>query len=440
MAYIQRNLQESVLQLDREYPVILISGPRGAGKTTMLRMLMELEEALPDGSMDRESRTYVSKKPSRKKRGYVSLDDLRERDMAQNDPALFLQLHKPPLLISEVQYAPALLPHIKKYVKKNKRPGDFWLTGSHLYELMEGAIKELGENVSLLNLFPFSLDEKRGLDYPPFKAEASSLGAREREPLSPEDYFSEIWQGCVPQIVAAEREAAPSSEDGLSFERWNEAYGKYLDSCIRKDVRDLGGGIDPIKFMRFLTAVAARAAQVLNVKAIAAEAGIDQITAKNWLGIIANIGLVFYIHPFISEALPRGIKTPKLYFYDTGLVCYLTKWNSPENAFSGAFAGTLFENHVISEIVKGYSHHGAFLHAGFLRDRDGAEISLILTENDILYPIQIKLTGEPKKRHASSFALIEKEPLKRGPGVIICRCEKIKALDSDLFAVPADFI
>lgn len=441
MAYIQRHLQESILQLNREYPVLLVAGPRGSGKTTMLRMLIEAGEALPDGSLDRKARLKGVKKPSKRARGYVSLDDLRERDLAKNDPALFLRLHKPPVLITEVQYAPELLPHIRAYADKYRRPGDFWLTGSHLYELMDTAYKELEKHVVLLNLFPLSAQEKAGVDYPPFMPDGSSFASQEGPVCEPEDFFESVWRGCMPHAEAGRHLDAAGEDDGASDgERWSSFYCKYLDSCIRKDVRDIGGSIDPVKFIRFFTAVAARATQVLNVKAIADEAGIDQITAKNWLGILANIGLIFYIHPFMHDALPRGIKTPKVYFYDTGLICYLTKWSSPESAFSGAFADALFENYVVSEIVKGYCHHGTPPHISYFRDRDGAEISLILDSGGVLYPVQIKYTAAPKKRMTSAFVMLEKEQIRRGDGAIICMADGIGRPGGGLLSVPARYL
>ena len=434
MAYIQRHLQESVLQLSEEYPAILIAGPRGAGKTTMLRMLMDMEAALPTGYMTREARIPVRADAAPKPRRHVSLDDLAKRDMAKSDPSLFLQIYKPPLLISEIQYAPELLPYIRKYIEENRVPGSFWLTGSHLADLMDTAYKELSGEVALLNLFPLSPAEAAGCERDPFRVDRGYFASVRPLPSDAASIFRSIWSGSGLRRCEQLRDG----EDGCGT--WEDAYAAYTDECIRRDVRDLGGAIDPIKFLRFMKAAAARCSQVLNVRAIADEAGIDQVTAKGWLSILANIGVIFYLHPYEDESLRRAIKAPKLYFYDTGLICYLTRWTSPEAAMTGAMRDQLFECYIVSGIVKGYCHHGVMPYLYYYRDRDGAEISLIMDDTQSLHPIQIRVSGSPVKRMTSSFAVLERTSANIGSGAVICLTEKLGTLADGLFSVPAGYI
>lgn len=192
--------------------------------------------------------------------------------------------------------------------------------------------------------------------------------------------------------------------------------------------------------MRFITAVSARCSQQLNYKGIADDAGIDQATVKNWLNILETLGIIFYLHTYSNNVLKRTLKTPKLYFYDTGLVCYLTKWSSPEVTQNGAMNGALFENYVVSEIMKSYYYHGLEPYAYYYRDKDAKEIDLLLESDGKLYPLEIKKSAMPEKRMTAAFSVLDKAPLKRGTGAIICLSEKLGALDSETLIVPIGYI
>lgn len=290
------------------------TGPRQVGKTTMLVELMKSEPV---------------------KREYVTLDDLNERAMAKNDPAMFFQIHHPPVLIDEVQYAPELFPYIKIQVDKNHTPGGFWLTGSQIYKLMRGVQESLAGRVALLNLFSLSQSELEGRNEPPFSVELSSLTEKKPfiHPAAAPETFERIWKGSMPAILSG------AVEDRDVF------YSAYLSTYVDRHVRELSSAIDSLKFLRFVTAVAARTGQLLNYKGIADDAEIDQATVKSWLNILETLGIIFYLHPYSNNVLKRTIKTPKLYFYDTGLVCYLTKWSTPEVAMNGAMSGALYENY-----------------------------------------------------------------------------------------------
>lgn len=408
MNYITRTLQKKVLELSEEYAAILITGPRQVGKTTMLQEL--IKENGP--------------------REYVSLDDLTELSLAKRDPSLFFQIHKPPVLIDEVQYAPELFRAIKMMIDRDHRPGDFWLTGSQLFRLMEGVQESLAGRVALLNLFSLSQAEIDGLPQPPFKVSLESLLQRkEKVPArSAPEVFEEIWKGSMPAL----RSGALSDPDTF--------YSGYVSTYLSRDVRDLSSTIDSLKFLNFLTAVAARDSQLLNYKAIADEADINQATAKNWLHILETLGLIFYLHPYSNNTLKRLIKTPKLYFYDTGLVSYLTRWTSPEVLMAGAMNGALFENYVVSEIMKSYLHNGKRPFIYYYRDKDSREIDLVLEENGTLYPIEIKKTAHPEKKMTSSFSVLDRTNLKRGTGAILCMAENLTALDRDTLVIPVKYL
>ena len=324
MTYIKRHLEDAVLNMSRSFSAILVTGPRQSGKTTMLKKL-----AAQEGN----------------NRGYVSLDDLNERSLAKEDPALFLQIHRPPVLIDEVQYAPELFTYIKIYIDEHHDPGSFWMTG------------------------------------------------------------------CV-------------------------YYSSYLSTYIERDVRELSGAIDSLKFVRFITAATARAGQIVNYHSLAEDADIDQTTAKNWLNILETLGIVFLLHPYSNNVLKRTIKTPKLYFYDTGLICYLTKWSSPKTAMLGAMNGALLENYAVSEIMKSFQNAAKEPFIYYYRDRDAKEIDVILESDGRLCPLEIKKAVSPEKKLTKVFQIIDRSPLQRGTGGVLCMAETFGAFDKDNLIVP----
>ena len=405
MDYIRRHMESRILELSRSYGAILLTGPRQAGKTTMLRELAEKENI---------------------GRGYVTLDDLAERDMAKNDPALFLQLHKPPVLIDEVQYAPELFTYIKIHVDKHQRPGDFWMTGSQIFRLMRGVQESLAGRVALLHLSPLSQREITGAPCVPFTTDMERLLAERDtiQPVTTPELFARLWRGSMPGLVS-----------GQTPDR-NIFYSSYLSTYVERDVRDISGSVDALKFNRFVTAVAARCSQLLNYKALADDADIDMPTAKNWVNILETLGIIFLLHPYSNNVLKRTIKTPKVYFYDTGLVCYLTRWSSPEVAESGAMSGALLENFTVSEIVKSYQNAGLEPFLYFYRDRDAKEIDVVLEGDGKLCPLEIKKTALPDKRLTRVFGVIDKGPLQLGTGAVLCMAEKLSALDRNNLIVP----
>ena len=403
MHYIKRNLEKVVAQVTKEYPVVLVTGPRQVGKTTMLQKLMEGTE-----------------------RGYVTLDDLNDRSLAKNDPELFLQLHKPPVLIDEVQYAPELFMYIKKYADKNHEPGAFWLTGSQVFKLMQGVQESLAGRVAVLSLTSLSQAEISGVEMKPFTIELEKLSEREKErdKTDARGIFERIYRGSMPAIVSG------ANSNSQIF------YSSYLSTYIERDIRDLSDAIDSLKFLKFMTAAAARCGQMVNVADIAQDADINQTQAKNWLGILETLGIIFYLHPYSNNLLKRLVKTPKLYFYDTGLVCYLTKWSSADTLESGAMNGAILENYVVAEIAKTYWNCGMEPYMYYYRDKDAKEIDIVLENEGVLNPIEIKKTSNPGTELTKVFELLDKSSTPRSKGAIICMKPGLGAIDRDNYIVP----
>lgn len=405
MEYISRHMENKVLELSKSYSAILLTGPRQAGKTTMLRLLAEKE------NIGRE---------------YVSLDDLNTRDMAKNDPALFLQLHKSPVLIDEVQYAPELFAYIKMHIDEHHNPGDFWMTGSQIFRLMKGVQESLAGRVALLHMSPMSQREIIGAPCVPFTTDFDKLlhESKSITSVSTPEMFERIWNGSMPGIVSGQ------------YTDRNIYYSSYISTYIERDVRDISGSVDALKFNRFITAVAARTSQLLNYKALADDADIDMITAKSWVNILETLGIIFLLHPYSNNVLKRTIKTPKVYFYDTGLVCYLTKWSSPEVAESGAMSGALLENFAVSEIMKSYQNSGLEPYIYFYRDRDAKEIDVVIEGDGKLCPLEIKKNAAPDKRIVKTFGVLDKASMEIGTGAVLCMAEQLGAFDRDNLIVP----
>lgn len=405
MEYIKRHMENRILELSKSYSAILLTGPRQAGKTTMLRELAKEENI---------------------GRRYVTLDDLTERDMAKNDPALFFQLHRPPVLIDEVQYAPELFTYIKIHIDEHHNPGDFWMTGSQIFRLMRGVQESLAGRVALLHMSPMSQREIIGAPCEPFTTDMGRLLNEQNliSPVTTPELFARLWRGSMPGLVS-----------GQTLDR-NVFYSSYLSTYVERDVRELSGNVDALKFNRFVTAVAARCSQLLNYNALAEDADIDIQTSKAWINILETLGIIFLLHPYSNNVLKRTIKTPKVYFYDTGLVCYLTRWSSPEVAESGAMSGALLENYTVSEIMKSYQNAGLEPYLYFYRDRDAKEIDVILEGDGKLCPLEIKKTAMPDKRLTRVFSVIEKGPLRLGTGAVLCMSDKFSAFDSNNLIVP----
>lgn len=405
MKYIPRAMEDTFLRLSNEFAAILLTGPRQVGKTTMLQKLAQEENIGRD---------------------YVTLDDLMEREMAKNDPKMFLQIHKPPVFIDEIQYAPELFTYIKIHIDQNHRPGDFWLTGSQVFKLMEGVQESLAGRVCLLHMSPMSQAEICGAVTEPFELDYKKLSRRssERKALDTPAIYERIWNGGMPALVSGQH-----SDHRI-------VYSSYISTYIDRDVREISGSLDSLKFINFFTAVAALAGQMLNYSTIANVAGIDQATVKSWLGILERLGIIFFLHPYSNNILKRMVTKPKLYFYDSGLVAYLTKWSDSETLMNGAMSGAILENFAVSEIVKSYQNCGLEPFIYYYRDKDTKEIDILLEDSGKLYPMEIKKTTMPQKQLTRVFKVIDRAPLERGTGAVICTIDRLSAFDSENLIVP----
>ena len=403
MEYISRNLEAVVMQVTKEFPAVLVTGPRQVGKTTMLQKLMEGTN-----------------------RKYVSLDDLNERSLAKSDPELFLQVHNPPVLIDEIQYAPELFPYIKIYADSHHEPGAFWLTGSQVFQMMKGVQESLAGRVAVLSMTSLAQAELAGASMTPFKIDLEALTEREkfRIPADVQGIFERIYRGSMPAIVSGR------NTNSQIF------YSSYLLTYIERDVKLLSDAIDSLKFLRFITATAARCSQMLNVAEIAQDADINQKQAKDWLQILETLGIIFYLHPYSNNLLKRLVKTPKLYFYDTGLVCHLTRWSSPEVLENGAMNGAVLENYVVSEIAKTWLNSGKEPYMYYYRDKDAKEIDIVLEHDGILNPIEIKKTSNPGTELTRVFSLLDKASVPRGKGAVVCMKPKVGVIDRENYIVP----
>jgi len=408
--YINRHLKNAFLRASAEYPALLLTGPRQTGKTTMLTRLMEAEDH---------------------KRTYVSLDNYDALTIASGDPVMFFQTYKPPLLIDEIQYAPGLFREIKRLIDKGAAPGDFWMTGSQLFKMMKGVQESLAGRLAMFHLSPLSQQEiYSGFEPGVYKSDYQLLLSRQEKtaPLTALDIYERIFRGSMPALL---------SEKFTDQELY---YSSYVKTYLERDIRDIAPGIDFLKFTDFIRAVAARTAQLVNYKHIADDAGMNQEIAKGWLQLLETLGIVFFVRPYHHNILKRMIKTPKLYFYDTGLAAFLTKWNSPETLMNGAMNGAFLENYVISEIVKGYENSGKEAALYFYRDKDAKEIDLLLERDGSLEPLEIKKTASPSKGMIASFAALENLPLRRGAGALICLTEHLGAFDRENLIVPVGLV
>ncbi len=398
--YISRTL-ESLVASSR-FPVLMLSGARQVGKTTFLRHLSE-----PD-------------------RTYVTLDDPLVQSLAKEDPALFMQRFSPPVLIDEIQYAPELLPHIKIAVDRDRAPDQFWLTGSQQFHLMKGVSESLAGRVGIMQLFGLSRRERIGSASSPFLPIPDAIHNRLQTGgiLGLKELYRLIWRGDFPAIAL---------DDQMD---WNLFYSSYLQTYLQRDIRNLTRVGDEISFLRFLRAAAARTAQMLNFSDLARDADVAPNTAKTWLSILQTSGIIYLLEPYYTNLTKRLVRTPKLYFLNTGLCAYLTEWSSPETLEAGAMSGPILESWIVGELLKSYRHNGHMPPFYYYRDRDGKEIDLLILRDGAIYPLEIKKTASPNKNHVRHFHVLKKLNMPIGPGGVICLSEQFLPLTETAMSIP----
>lgn len=404
MHYIKRSLEEKVLEISEDYGCLLLIGPRQVGKTTMLEHLME-------GT-------------SRRK---VSLDDAENRRLAKNDPDLFLSMYPAPILIDEVQYAPELFPYIKVRIDDGALPGSYWLTGSQSFHLMDLAQESLAGRTAILHMSALSQSELYGSgETMPLRFTPDALAARGQflTPCTASAMYERIWHGGMP---------------GYRSGRYRDRdvfYSSYIQTYINRDITDMIPGVDKLLFADFIRASACRAGQMLNTHDIALDVGVSDDTAKRWLQVLEKSEIIFYLRPYSNNLLKRTVKTPKMYFFDTGLVAYLTKYSTPEILMNGAINGAILENYTVAEIRKTWLNTAKDPLIHYYRDKDTNEIDVIIESDGELHPLEIKKSTNPGSELVSAFRVLDKGSLPRGAGAILCLRQSLSALDRTAFILP----
>lgn len=408
-----RTLSRFVKKSSAMFSALLVTGARQVGKTTMLRELSQVG------------------------RKYVTLDDPLALRLAREDPALFMERYAAPVLIDEIQYAPQLLPHIKMAIDHSRRPGMFWMTGSQPFHLMHGVSESLAGRVAVVQMQGFSHRESRGLGslaqapFVPTPAVLKRLQAS-ATPMTASALYALIWRGSFPAMVA--KAARRPTMDRDLF------YSSYVQTYLQRDVRDLARVGDSIAFLRFLRAAAARTGQLLNIADLARDTDVAPNTAKSWLSILEASGLVYLLQPWHNNVTKRLVKTPKLYFLDTGLCAYLTQWSSPQTLESGAMAGAIFETWVIAELLKSYWHQGRPAPFCYFRSRDQQEIDLLIEADGLLYPVECKKSASPGRDALQGLKTLENMNVNLGPGAVICMVSQLTPLTRQVTAVPAGIL
>lgn len=392
MNYINRLAEKKFQMLNSMFQVVLVCGPRQVGKTTMLKHFAENTD-----------------------RTYVTLDDLDDRELALNDPKLFFQKYKTPILIDEVQYAPNLFPYIKIMADENQKAGEFWLSGSQIYKVMKNVSESLAGRVGIMNMYSFIHQEFiSNLDDLPCDFSFDTLNSLKNKPmLELNTVFDYIFKGGMPKTM------------GYTDEMRNEYFKSYVDTYLMHDVRDFGNITDTVRFKKFICACATQNANVVNYANLALASDISQPTAKEWLAILQGIGIVHLVEPYFNNSLKRLTKSPKLYFFDTGLCAYLSKIPSKEILMSSSLAGAYFENFVINQFVIKNSLSAMERNIYFYRDIDQNEVDILLEDSTGITPLEIKLSANPNKRDIEKFKVLDKLGKNIKSGGIICLIDSV---------------
>jgi predicted AAA+ superfamily ATPase len=396
--YKERTLKAEIRRISGEFKTLLLTGPRQVGKTTLLKHAAE------------------------KGRKYVSLDNPADLHQAKTDPQGFLDIYAPPVIIDEIQYAPELFSYIKMLVDESDERGRIWMTGSQQYNMMEGVTESLAGRVIILDMQGFSIYERagKGEAQKPFLPSANPLGLLPHKNTL--NTFKTIWQGSFPDVINRE----PKSR--------KDFYDSYIRTYMERDIRRIVNIGNETSFFTFLKVTAARTGQELNLEDIARNVGIAPSTAKSWLSTLNASGLIYLLRPYFRNTTKRLTKRPKLYFMDTGLASYLAGWTTPESLEVGASAGCFFETFCISEIIKSWQHNDLNPDLYFFRDEKRHEIDLLIHQDGLFYPIEIKKHGTPSLQDIGAFKIFGNLE-KLGYGCEICLTGKIQPLGREVQAI-----
>ena len=407
MKLYSRQIKPLIEALIKQFPAVLVTGPRQVGKSTLLQHISEDYQ-------------------------YVTFDDPMVLSMAKNDPSLFMLNYSGKLILDEVQYAPELFSSLKLTIDKQKTSGLYLLSGSQAFHLMQNVTESLAGRVAVLKLQGFSLREIQQLDFSlPFIPNQDYLSAREKVAQSIENIWTIIHQGYMPRLYEQET-------------NWDIYYASYVSTYIERDVRSLTNVSSITDFTRFMVAIAARSGELLNYSNVAQEVGVSVDTIKRWTTILETSGIIYLLKPYSNNHLKRAIKTPKVYMLDTGLMAWLTKWLTPETISKGAKSGQFFETFVVSEIIKSFYNKGIEPPIYFYRDTNQKEIDLLIEYDRTLYPVEIKTSASPDKKMVKTFSILKdnlpESEIKIGTGVIINQYPQRLWLAEDLVALPVWYI
>lgn len=406
MDYIPRSIEGYIKEIISQFKVLLITGARQVGKTTMLKKCL---------GNDYE---------------YVVLDDINELEQAQKDPALFFKSHNFPILIDEVQLAPQLFRQIKLLVDKSEKKGLVCLTGSQTFRLIQNAGESLAGRICIIDMSGLSLRELYNIKFQSsFIPTSEYIKKREKKIIPYENIWQKIQRGSMPELAD-------------SNIKWDQFYRSYIRTYINRDIRDLIKAANVTTFNKFLISIAARTGELYNAATIANDIGVSLKTVQEWTNMLEGSGIIKLIHPFERNITKRAIKTPKIYFMDTGLVCSLVGWTTPTVAQNGAMSGSLFETFVVSEIIKSYLNAGKdSSNIYFYRDHNQNEIDLLIEENAVLYPIEIKKSARPQLEMTKAFSQLKTIPnYSVGHGAILCQIDKKIELSDDVTALPIEYL
>lgn len=406
--YVHRHLEKVLSKVAKMFGAVLVTGPRQVGKTTLLR-------------------NFASSA------NYVTLDDPMQLHAAIDESATFFKDNKPPVFVDEIQYAPNLFPYIKMYVDEYNAKGVFYLSGSQQFKLMKNVSESLAGRLGVLNLLGLSMREYKNSEFSEAFLPVEEYFDKRRQELQPIEY-DELWQlihrGSMPDLLLNQ-----------DFD-WQIFYASYVKTYIERDVRELTQVGDEVKFIKFMIAAASVTGQLLNITSLARDVGISVSTAERWLSILVTSNIVYLLKPYANNVLKRSVKTPKLYFLDTGLAAYLTKWNTSDVLKNGAMAGAFFETFVISEIIKSYYNQGIIeppLY--FYRDKEQREIDLLIEADGRLYPLEMKKHSDPKAADIKAFEVLDNiAGVKRGSGGVICTYDKLVTLKGNDKVIPVGYI
>lgn len=407
---IQRTIRKYIIDSLELYPVIVITGARQVGKSTIAASMIE------------EFGFH-----------YVSLDDIDNRRMAIEDPKLFIQYHGYPLIIDEIQYAPILLEVIETIcnearLKNEKSTGLFILTGSQQFQMMKGVTQSLAGRATIINMTPLSANEIRGTVEKPFEVNKDTL-MKKFIYSDIKTLFKQIHRGYFPELY---------NRPQHSTEKY---YSDYVNTYIDRDVSEIIHVKDKLKFHNFMQILASITSQQINYSSLSKEVEVSAVTIKEWISILQASGLIFLLQPYNETSIKkRVIKAPKVYFTDTGLACYLAKIKDPETLLASHFAGAFMETFVVNEIRKSYFNNNLDFDAYYYRDSDQNEIDLILLSNAQLTLIEIKKGVSFHLSDVSAFKQLEKSQYQIKESCILCNTEKNYPLKDDIYVMSVHVI